>query len=142
MNRMKISARVANEKNRHDVFLETDGREHSLTIAPRPQGFGSYTNGGELLLLALATCYCNDVYREAAKRGIIVDCVNVEVSGEFGGPGEPARNISYRAIVDAKAPEAEVLELLRFTDTVAEIQNTLRASPPVLLAGCEARDTR
>jgi uncharacterized OsmC-like protein len=35
------------------------------------------------LFLALATCYCNDIYREAAKRNIKVDSVEVEVEGTF-----------------------------------------------------------
>jgi len=41
--------------------------------------------------------------------------------------------------VDARAPEREVLELMRYTDTVAEIQNTLRQGSEVVLARVEAR---
>jgi hypothetical protein len=55
---------------------------------------GSSINGGELLFAALATCFCNDRYREAAKRGVEVQDVEVEVTGTFGNPGEPARDIS------------------------------------------------
>lgn len=115
------------------MLLRTAGREHALTISPRPDGFGSSANGGELLFLALATCYCNDIYREARKRNIAVQSVEVEVSGEFGAEGEPARNISYHASVKANAPQAQILELLKHTDTVAEIQNTLRKGVPVVL---------
>jgi organic hydroperoxide reductase OsmC/OhrA len=140
--RMKLSARLTNQKDKHDVTLETNGREHSLIISPKPGGFGSSANGGELLFLALATCYCNDLYREAGKRKIEIDRVQVEVSGEFGTEGEPARNVSYRALVEAKASEAELLDLMRYTDTVAEIQNTLRRSSSITLAKCEARDVR
>jgi uncharacterized OsmC-like protein len=56
-------------------------------------------NGGELLFLALATCYCNDVYREAAKRGIQVDGVEVTVSGDFEAEGSPAQRVRYRAAI-------------------------------------------
>jgi uncharacterized OsmC-like protein len=94
---------------------------------------GSLANGGELLFLALATCYCNDVYREAAKRGIAVERVEVEVEGEFGGVGEPARNVTYHARVTARASEANIQELMAHTDRVAEIQNTLRVETPVRL---------
>jgi uncharacterized OsmC-like protein len=113
-----------------------------LSIAPKADGFGSSANGGELLFLALATCYCNDIYREAKKRRIEVQSVEVEVFGEFGGEGEGARNIQYRATVEAGAPREEILALMRHTDTVAEIHNTLRSSVPVALAECNAREFR
>lgn len=94
-------------------------------------------NGGELLFLALATCYCNDLHREARKRNIELKSVRVEVNGEFGKEGEGAKNISYRAAIEGSAPTEELLQLLRTTDTLAEIQNTLRCSVLVLLEHCE-----
>ena len=136
---MNISAHITNRSGEHTVVLSTNGREHSLAIPPRSEGSGSSANGGELLFLALATCYCNDIYREAAKRGIEVESVEVEVSGEFGVPGEPARNVSYRANVAAKAEQRKILDLMRHTDSVAEIQNTLRRSAEVVLAVCNAQ---
>jgi len=134
---MKIQARVENSQNQHQVTLTTNGNTHSITIPPRSSGFGSSTNGGELLFLALATCYCNDIYREAAKRNIQVEKVEVEVSGDFGAEGEPARNVTYNAKVHAKGSEAEIRALMEHTDTVAEIQNTLRAGTEVKLNGVE-----
>jgi uncharacterized OsmC-like protein len=103
-------------------------------------GSGSSANGGELLFLALATCFCNDIYREAKRRGIDVEGVQVEVTGEFGGEGEGAREIRYSASVDANAPRDEVLALMQHTDTVAEIHKTLRGGAAVVLEGCEARE--
>jgi uncharacterized OsmC-like protein len=132
---MNISARVINRHAQHQVFLKTGEHEHSLPIAPKPAGFGSSANGGELLFLALATCYCNDIYREAKKRGLAIKSVEVEVTREFGSEGEPARNISYRSSVEANAPREEVLD----TDSVAEIHNTLRRSTPIALTDCEVR---
>ena len=122
------------------VALKTDGREQSLPVPPKLDGFGSSANGGELLFLALATCYCNDLYREARKRGIDITQVQVEVSGEFGREGEAASNIVYRASVGAKAPREKILDLMRHTDSLAEIQNTVRRSSTVVLAQCEANE--
>ncbi|MGZ3522942.1 MAG: OsmC family protein [Vulcanimicrobiaceae bacterium] len=130
---MNISARVTNAKDYHSVSLHSDAREQSLSIRPKDEGYGSSINGGELLFLALATCYCNDIYREAKKRGIDVSAVEVEVSGAFGGEGEGARDIRYSANVTSSAPRAEVSDLMRHTDTVAEIQNTLRSGVAVEL---------
>jgi organic hydroperoxide reductase OsmC/OhrA len=135
---MKISATVQNSAGQHHVTLRTNDNMHSLSIPPKATGFGSSANGGELLFLALATCYCNDLYREAAKRGLTVESVEVEVTGEFGAEGEPARNVSYRAKVTAQASEAEIRELINHTDRMAEIQNTLRVETPVILSSIEA----
>lgn len=90
-----------------------------------------------MLFLALATCYCNDIYREAAKRNIQVEKVKVEVSGDFGAEGEPATNVTYKAKVHARGTEEEIRALMEHTDTVAEIQNTLRMVTEVKLSEVE-----
>ena len=84
------------------------------------------------MFAAIATCFCNDIYREAAKRGIGVHGVEVEVTGKFGNPGEAARDISYHVQVHADAAKTTIDDLIRATDSVTEIQNTLRA-------GCDVR---
>lgn len=135
---MKIIAKVENSKDNHQVTLQTNDNVHSIVIPPKSTGYGSSANGGELLFLALASCYCNDIYREAAKRNVKVERVEVEVKGDFGAEGEPAKNVTYRAKVFTSAGEDEVRELMKFTDTVAEIQNTLRIETPVVLTEIEA----
>lgn len=139
---MNISARVTNAKEYHSVSLRTGAREQSLSIQPKDEGYGSSINGGELLFLALATCYCNDVYREAKKRGIDVSAVEVEVSGTFGAEGEAARDIRYHANVTSSAPRAEIFDLMRHTDAVAEIQNTLRSGVGVELVEVDVRSSQ
>jgi uncharacterized OsmC-like protein len=94
---------------------------------------GSSVNGGELLCLALATCFCNDIYREAKKKNISVTKVIVEASAEFSAAGEPGYNIQYKAKLEGDASDEELLELIRHTDKVAEIQNTLRSGVKVSL---------
>ncbi len=135
---MKISARVHNSAGRHTATVRTNDTTQAVSISAKSTGLGSSVNGGELLFLALATCYCNDIYREAAKMGIAVQRVVVEVEGEFGGPGEPGRNITYRARVAAPAASREqIQQLLEHTDRVAEIHNTLRVGTPVTFMGFE-----
>ena len=130
---MKIEARVSNTSSGHTVAVATDDRHQSIVILPKNGGRGSSINGGELLFAALATCFCNDLYREAAKRDIIIRGVDVEVSGMFHNAGEPAQDISYRVKVDADAPQSAIDDLIRATDSVAEIQNTVRNGCPVRL---------
>jgi organic hydroperoxide reductase OsmC/OhrA len=126
MSLLLIEARVENRHGRHAVTLSTNGTAHSVVIDPRSSGYGSRANGGELLCLALATCYCNDIYREADKLPIVVVRVEVRVQAQFAGPGDPATSIAYQADVEARAAEAEIRDLMLHTDRVAEVQNTLR----------------
>ena len=134
-----INATVENEFKRHRVTLSTGGSTHSLEVAPRSSGFGSSANGGEILCLALATCYCNDIYREAAKRSMEVIGVEVRADAEFEAEGRPAKRLSYRVTVRANAPEEAIRDLITHTDTVAEIHNTLRLGMPVALESFEAK---
>jgi organic hydroperoxide reductase OsmC/OhrA len=130
---MNICARVSNTASDHTVQVATEGRWQSLAIAPKSIGRGSNVNGGELLFAALATCFCNDLYREAAGRGIAIHAVEVEVTGTFGGPGEPGRDITYRVQIQADAPRLALDDLIRTTDARAEIHNTLRGGCTVRL---------
>ncbi len=138
---MRITARVQNQGGRHEVAVATEGREQPLAIAPKAAGKGSAVNGGELLCLALATCYCNDAYREAAARGVTLERVEVEVAAEFGAPGEPARSIEYRVHLSGGGDEAALRELARHTDAVAEVQSSLRGGVPVRLVEVTASST-
>jgi len=134
----KMSAKVQNGRGNHRVRLCTDNQGQGLSIPPKPGGRGSSVNGGELLFLALATCYCNDVYREAEKRGVKVLNVEVEVEGEFGSEGDPAKNIIYSTRIEAETTEEEILSIAEHTDRVAEVHNTIRKGMPVMLAKVDA----
>jgi len=123
---MKISARLANSKDVNQVTLTTNDNSHVLTIPSKASGYGSSVNGGELLCLALAACFCNDIYREAAKQGIAIEQVEVDVESEFEKDGKPARFIAYNARVSAHASTETIRELMVRTNRMAEIQNTIR----------------
>ena len=58
-----------------------------------------------------------------------------------GAEGEPAQNVTYRAQVHAKGTAEEIHALMEYTDTVAEIQNTLRVGIPVMLTDIEVVNT-
>lgn len=130
---MEISARVRNHGKTHETSVRTGTAEQSLQIAAKSSASGSAVNGGEFLMLALATCYCNDLYREAQRLGIAIEGVEVEAGATFPGIGLAAQDIRYRAVVRSPASDAEVAELLRQTDAVAEVHNTIRAGIPVTL---------
>lgn len=131
---MKISASIDSKLNHHHVVVQTNDAAKEVNIAPKSTGYGSSVNGGELLLLALATCFCNDIYREAAKRNIDVSGVRVDFTGEFGKDGEPGSNFQYNANVISDAPADVIKELIEHTDKIAEIHNTLRKGLNITLS--------
>jgi uncharacterized OsmC-like protein len=73
------------------------------------------------------------MYREARKKNITITKVTVEASAKFAVEGEAGYNISYKAQLEGDAAGEEFAALIRRTDAVAEIQNTLRAGVKVPL---------
>lgn len=134
---MKVTATIHNTENTHTATVCTNDHLSRVGISPKADGRGSGVNGGELLFLSLATCYCNDIFREAANMDINVQDLEVNVEGEFGGRGDPAKNVSFDVKISADASEERIKALAILTDQVAEIQNTLRIALPVKLKHIE-----
>lgn len=128
-----ISATVRNSHSEHEVFVRTGEGTQSLAVASKPSGKGSAVNGGEFLMLALATCYCNDLYREAERLKVQVDGVVVEATANFPGIGLAATDIRYAVKVSSPAKVEDVADLIRQTDAVAEVHNTIRSGAAVSL---------
>jgi len=101
-------------------------------------GMGLGFNGGELLLLAIGGCYCNDLFREAAKLGMVIKSVQVDVQADWGGDPVRAQNVTYSTRIEAEASVTAILALIEQTDRVAEIPNSLRLGTPVMLAEAQA----
>lgn len=111
------------------------GEGHSLVV-DRPAasgGGGMGFDGGELLHLAVAGCISNDLFREAAQRGIRLTRVRVNVRGEFLGDPPISGGIDYTVELEGDAPAAVLENLVHFVDDIAEIPNSLRRGTPVTL---------
>ena len=130
---MKVRTTLTSRLNHHEVVVHTNENSQQVAIPHKPSGYGSAVNGGELLTLAIATCFCNDLYREAAKRNIKIHSIEMEASAAFHAEGEGGDSFTYTAKVKAAATPEEIDELVRHTDTVAEIHNTLRKGVAVRL---------
>jgi len=114
-------------------------------ITDRPAaggGRGLGFNGGQLLYAAIAGCYSNDLYREAASMGIALTRVSVAVDGDFPARGEPSTPISVDLEVEGDATEAQLRSLVELVDRIAEIPNSIRAATPVTLGTVELRGAR
>jgi len=107
----------------------------TLTIdrAKEAGGLGLGFNGGELLLLAIGGCFSNDIYREASKRGLKVQNIELNVTADWAGDPATAQNVRLSVAVGAEASEQEILDLIHYTDSIAEIPNSLRLGTEVKL---------
>ncbi len=130
---MKISATISNSLNQNNITVVTNDQSKSISIASKPSGFGSSVNGGEMLMLSLAVCYCNDIYREAEKKNIEITSVEVEVSANFSRDGEPGFNFQYTPKIVSPAPADRIRQLIEHTDSIAEIHKTLRQGVEIKL---------
>ena len=89
------------------------GRAGSFTlVSDRPAsvgGGGLGFSGGQLLNLAVAACITNDLYREAATRGIELTGVRVTVDADYRGDPTVSTAIEYDVEVAGDA-STEVLD--------------------------------
>jgi putative redox protein len=108
---------------------------HTLTVdSPvAAGGRGRGFNGVELLHLAVAGCVSNDLFREAARRGIQLSRVVITADGGFDGQPVTSTGIAYSVEVEGAAPEADLRALVSYVDEIAEIPNSLRQGTPVRL---------
>jgi organic hydroperoxide reductase OsmC/OhrA len=102
-------------------------------------GGGLGFNGGQLLYLAIAACYSNDLYREAATRGITLHRVAITVDGDFAGPGAASTPVVVDLELEGDAAPADLEALLDEVHAVAEIPRSLRDGTPVELGKREVR---
>jgi putative redox protein len=106
-------------------------------IVDRPTeagGGGQGFNGGQLLNLAVAGCISNDLFREAATRGIELRRVLVRVRSDYAGSPAVSTPIEVDVEIDGAASESTLADLLDHVDAIAEIPNSLRRGTEVRLA--------
>jgi uncharacterized OsmC-like protein len=109
------------------------GGPHTLVV-DRPAaagGGGLGFNGGQLLYLSIAACWSNDLYREAASRGIVVTRVAVTVDGDFPARGAPSTPIRVELDVEGDANEEALQALVAEVRRVAEIPATLASGTEI-----------
>lgn len=116
----------------------SNGRAVSIDRAAASGGLGIGFNGGELLLLAVGACYCNDLFREAERMNIEVKSAHIEVEADWQGEPVRAHEVRFSVRVEACAPQDKIEALIRHTDKVAEIPNSLRYGTEVRLISCQA----
>lgn len=97
-------------------------------------GLGLGFNGGQLLYLAIDGCVSNDLFREAAARGIRLRTVRVVVRGDFSGDPAVSDPVTYDVELAGDATKEQLEELVAHVDVIAEIPNLVRRGTAVRLA--------
>jgi putative redox protein len=104
-------------------------------------GRGLGFNGGQLLYLAIGGCVSNDLFREAATRGIDVTTVRVVVRGDFSGDPAVSEAICYEVELTGAAAPEDLEQLVADVDEIAEIPNSIRHGTEVKLAAVNVVST-
>jgi putative redox protein len=94
-------------------------------------GGGLGFNGGQLFYMAIAACWSNDLYREAATMGIELDGVEIAVDGDFPARGSGSTPITVDVVVRSASPGEKVRELIDEVERIAEIPRAIRDGPPI-----------
>ena len=94
-------------------------------------GRGLGFNGGQLLYLAIGACVSNDLFREAAARGIRLDTVRIVVRGDFSGDPAIYEPVSYDVELSGDATPEQLRALVEHVDAIAEIPNSVRRGTEV-----------
>jgi putative redox protein len=100
---------------------------------PKAGGRGLGFSGGQLLNLAVAGCISNDLFREAAARGITLHRVRVTAESDYTGQPAVSTPIEYSVEIAGDADDAALDELVAHVNDIAEIPNSLRQGTPVTL---------
>jgi organic hydroperoxide reductase OsmC/OhrA len=96
-------------------------------------GRGLGFNGGQLLNLAVAGCISNDLFREAATRGIRLDRVRVVADSDYAGSPAVSTVIEYQVELTGDASDEALADLVADVDRIAEIPNSIRRGTEVRL---------
>lgn len=96
-------------------------------------GRGLGFNGGQLLNLAVAGCVSNDLFREAARRGIRLDHVRVVADSDYAGSPSTSTVIEYEVELSGDASQEVLADLVAHVDEIAEIPNSIRRGTEVRL---------
>ena len=104
-----FSAAVAAGTLRETV--RADATLHSSRVGGDVAVQAEFT-GGHMLHVAIASCVLNDLYREAAPRGVQLDGVCVTASGGFDPATAESTGIQYVVeVVDTPTVESEITRL-------------------------------
>ena len=113
------------------LAIEVGGRGHSLRVDEPPE-FGGEDTGPmptEVLVAAIASCFCLAMAWAARKRRIPLQDLRVHVRPERAS-GEP-RHGAYDIWIESSTPEADLAPVIDLATRYCWVTNTI-VTPPVM----------
>jgi uncharacterized OsmC-like protein len=101
-------------------------------------GDGLGYSGGQVLVLAVGTCFYNNLYNAADERGIKIQSVELEVTSGWTEEPKVSSGIEVSAKVEAEASAAEIVELIQHAGRVSTVSNTVRKGTTVTMGNVQA----
>ncbi len=111
----------------------------TITIG-RPEavgGDGLGYSGSQVLVLAVGTCFYNNLYYAADERGIKLRSVELEVVSGWTEEPKVSSGIVVNAKVEAEASPAEIEELIHHANRVSTVSNSVRQGTAVSMGNIQ-----
>lgn len=111
----------------------------TITIG-RPEGVGGDGlgySGGQVLVLAVGTCFYNNLYYAADERGIKIQSAELEITGGWTEEPMVSSGIVVNAKVEAEAAPAEIEELIHYASRVSTVSNSVRQGTTVTIGNIQ-----
>ncbi len=119
----------------NDATTSAHIRGHSIAI-DRPQAKGGYDQGamgGELLLASLGGCFNSNLLAAVRARGLDIDDIAIEVSGELADA--PGRFDSIQMVVSSAYADRETFKkLVTISERGCIVANTLKSAVKLSVA--------
>lgn len=123
-----------------DYRCEVTARQHRIMVDEPESAHGTDTGSTptELFLASLGSCFTLALHHVAAKRGVAIRAMEIEVTGTYEGPafGDLALDIA----IDADIDDDGITTLIDRAKAVCYISNTLARPPPVAVRRIPDRD--
>jgi len=134
---MKLTVHLTALPDSNTSTGRVNGRSLAIDRCMNGGRSGEGATYGELLCLAVAGGYADELLQEAERCGIRIDRLHISVEAEAENGGRKAGNLAISVRVETNADEHVIMDLIEHTDRVSEVLKSLRLGTSVRLADAE-----
>lgn len=94
-------------------------------------GMGLGFNGAQMIALSIGGCFCNDLRYMAEELEVTLDTIEVDVDVELDGSPIMITSATMNVQVTSATPNIDLVALIRRTESVSAVTNSVRRGFPV-----------